>query len=523
MYLDYAVSGHVVITITRTGGLNAILNGLFLDPSSTATFARQDASTQGTWIGAYGAQSYDIVSGPSSLPAGDTVTPSGQSTFTWTTTSSDPRALQVPGSSNRVAAVWYSTTGFSVNVNLGDGLSHDLELYFDDWDNKARAETVQISDAASGLVLSTQTISSFQSGVYLDYAVSGHIVITITRTGGLNAVLNGLFLDPSSTARFASQDASTQGTWIGAYGAQGYDIVAGPVSFPAGDTVTPSGQSTFTWTTASSDPRALQVPGSSNRVAAVWYSTTGFSVNVNLGGGLSHGLELYFDDWDNKGRAETVKISDAASGAVLSTQTISSFQSGVYLDYAVSGHIVITITRTGGLNAVLNGLFLDPSSTARFASQDASTQGTWIGTYGAQGYDIVSGPVSLPAGDTVTPSGQSTFTWTAASSDPRTLQVPGSSNRVAAVWYSTTGFSVNVNLGDGLSHGLELYFDDWDNKGRAETVKISDAVSGTVLSTQTISSFQSGVYLDYAVSGHIVITITRTGGLNAVLNGLFFG
>jgi hypothetical protein len=31
--------------------------------------------------------------------------------------------------------------------------------------------------------------------VYLDYAVSGNVVITITRQGGVNAVLSGLFLD----------------------------------------------------------------------------------------------------------------------------------------------------------------------------------------------------------------------------------------------------------------------------------------------------------------------------------------
>ena len=198
-----------------------------------ANLLNQDTSTQGTWIGAHGAQGYDIVAGPVSLPAGDTVTPSGQLNYTWTTTSSDPRALQVPGSSNRIAAVWYSKTSFSVDVNLGDGVQHDLELYFDDWDNLGRAETVQISDAASGLVLSTQSISSFQSGVYLDYAVSGHIVITFTRTAGPNAILNGLLLDPSSTAVPARQDATTQGTWVGTYGGQGYDIVAGPSSLPA--------------------------------------------------------------------------------------------------------------------------------------------------------------------------------------------------------------------------------------------------------------------------------------------------
>ena len=163
-------------------------------------------------------------------------------------------------------------------MNLADGQAHDLELYFDDWDNKGRGEQVQISDAGTGKVLDTETISSFTSGVYLDWKVSGNLVITITRQAGANAVLNGVFLDstssppPTATASFLKQDTTTQGSWIGTYGAQGYDIVSGPSSLPANDTVTPSGQSTYTWTTTSSDPRALQVPGSSNRVAAVWYS-----------------------------------------------------------------------------------------------------------------------------------------------------------------------------------------------------------------------------------------------------------
>ena len=168
--------------------------------SSSRTRRRRGAGSAPT------AQGYDIVSGPSSLPASDTVTPSGQSTYTWTTTSSDPRALQVPGSSNRVAAVWYSATSFTVDVNLADGQTHDLELYFLDWDNKGRSEQVQISDAATGTVLDTETISSFTSGVYLDWKVSGHLVITITRLAGANAVLDGLFLDPtgSGTASIGS-------------------------------------------------------------------------------------------------------------------------------------------------------------------------------------------------------------------------------------------------------------------------------------------------------------------------------
>ena len=108
-------------------------------------------------------------------------------------------ALQVSGSSNRVAAVWYSSTSFTVDVNLTDGQAHDLELYFLDWDSKGRSEQVQLSDAASGQVLNTETIASFTSGVYLDWKVSGNLLITITRWAGANAVLNGLFLDPTAS------------------------------------------------------------------------------------------------------------------------------------------------------------------------------------------------------------------------------------------------------------------------------------------------------------------------------------
>ena len=266
-------------------------------------------------------------------------------------------------------------------------------------------------------MLDTETISSFVNGVYLNWQVSGDLVITITRTAGANAVLNGLFIDPpasASTASFLKSDTTTEGSWIGVYGSQGYDIVSGPTSLPSYATVTPSGESVYTYSTTSSDPRALQVPGSTNRVAAVWYSATSFTVYVNLSDGQEHDLELYFTDWDNRGRAEQVEIS-SPSGTVLATETISSFVNGVYLNWQVSGDLVITITRTAGANAVLNGVFLDPpasASDASFFKSDATTQGSWIGVYGSEGNDIVSGPSSLPSYATVTPSGEPVRTHT---------------------------------------------------------------------------------------------------------------
>ena len=55
-----------------------------------------------------------------------------------------------------------------------------------------------------------------------------------------------------------------------------------------------------------------------------------------------------------------MQISNASTGAVLNTETVTSFHSGVYLDYAVSGNVDITITHLAGANAVLSGLFFDP-------------------------------------------------------------------------------------------------------------------------------------------------------------------
>ena len=56
-------------------------------------------------------------------------------------------------------------------------------------------------------------------------------------------------------------------------------------------------------------------------------------------------------------------FSDANTQAVLSTQTVSSFHTGVYLSWTISGNVLITITKTGGANAVLSGLFFDPTTT----------------------------------------------------------------------------------------------------------------------------------------------------------------
>ncbi len=736
VYLQWNVTGNVIITVTTLAGPNALVNGLFFDPpttaaASSASFIAKDTATQGNWQPVYGNSGYDIVSGPVNLPAFAAVTPAGASTYTWTTTSSDTRALQTPGSSNRVAAVWYASTSFTIAVNLTDGQAHDIALYALDWDNKGRSEQIQIS-SHSGAILDTETLSNFSGGAYLQWQVTGNVIITVTTLAGPNAIVDGLFLDPAATSVLASQlnvsaptaetagspfnvtvtaensngivapgytgtvqftssdvqaglpasytfvaaddgkhtfsatlktagtqsitatdmhsssifgtqsgivvqaaaahslavtglpatvisgvptsftvtafdlygnvavgytgtvaftstdssatlpgnfpftstyagthsftatlktagtqtifatdtvtssiagsatttvnpvaasaslvssNSTTEGNWQNVYGSQGHDIVSGTVSLPAYATVSTAGAATYTWTTTSSDTRALQTPGSNNRVAAAWYSGGSFTIDVNLTDGLAHDVALYALDWDSKGRSEQIQISSAATNAILDTETISSFSSGVYLQWNVTGNVIITVTTLAGPNAVVNGLFFDPptapaSASASFIAKDTATQGTWQPVYGTSGYDIVSGPVNLPSFAAVTPAGASTYTWTTTSSDTRALQTPGSSNRVAAVWYASTSFTIAVNLTDGQAHDIALYALDWDNKGRSEQIQISSH-SGAILDTETLSNFSGGAYLQWNVTGNVIITVTTLAGANAVVDGLF--
>ena len=281
---------------------------------------------------------------------------------------------------------------------------------------------MQISNAATGAVLSTQTVSSFQSGTYLDYTISGNILITFTREAGTNAVLSGLFLDsaptptPTSTATFLKQDATTQGTWIHTYGAQGYDVIgsSSSVSLPSYATVTPAGASSYIWASSTTDPRALQVAGGASRIAATWYSATSFTVDVDLTDGQQHDLELYFLDWDKQGRSEQVQITSAATGAVL------VHPDGLVVPVGDLPRLHDQRQRPDHLHERGRAECRaqrpvprlrptpTPTSTATFLKQDTTTQGTWIHTYGAQGYDVIgsSSSVSLPSYATITPAGE---------------------------------------------------------------------------------------------------------------------
>jgi hypothetical protein len=299
--------------------------------TSAAHYSGLNTIAQGTWTGAFGADGSLIANVTSSLPAYATVSVTGDTPYTWAASTSDVRALQTAsGSSSRIASTYYSPTTFTVDVNLTDGNTHQVALYLVDWDSTVRTESISIVDAATGAVLDSETYASFHSGEYAIWNVAGNVQIQVTKTGGGNAVVSGLFFDPVvPSAVYGGLDTATQGTWTGIHGAGGELIANDVTNPPSYATVSVAGDTLYSWAASSTDVRALQASrGSSSRIASTYYSTGSFTINVNLTDGKTHRIALYLLDWDSTARTESVSILNVINGAVLDTETYSSFHNG---------------------------------------------------------------------------------------------------------------------------------------------------------------------------------------------------
>ena len=191
----------------------------------------------------------------------------------------------------------------------------------------------------------------------------------------------------------------------------------------------------------------------------------------------------------------------------------------------------VTITATSQADTTKSAtatVTINPATstgTAAFVHSDTTTQGNWHGVYGPDGYNVINGTVAYPSYVTVTPSGTSAATWTSSTTDVRALYTSATStSRIAACWFNSSTFLVDMVFNDGLQHQVAFYFLDWDTTARSETVLIQDANGLQLSPTQTVSNFHNGQYLVYVLSGHVHMRVSDLSySANVVLSGLFFG
>src|SRR6267142_3217476 len=125
------------------------------------------------------------------------------------------------------------------------------------------------------------------------------------------------------------------------------------------------------------------------------------------------------------------------------------------------------------------GLFRAPAralgiGSATFVDTDTVTQGTWKGTYGANGQAIPNDATNYPSYARVAFSGQIPFSWLTTTTDVRAPQKALASDRIPATWYTSSNFSIDITLTDGNPHQVALYCLDWTSSGRAQRIDMVD-------------------------------------------------
>ena len=531
-YMIWNVSGHVKVVITLTDGLNAVISGVFFDgetvntkPASVnlAAGQQQQFSASVTDVSNQ-AVSWSIASVSPANAAAGTISAAGLYTAPANVT---PAQVTVKATSAD------QTVSATAIVNLTNGAVANFKG--SDTNTEGSWHGVYGADGYS-IVNDSQSLPS-----YVSFAVQNQSNYTwASPTTDLRALQNG-----SNTGSIASTWYSGSSFYFDvnlldgnlhqlAFYALDWDnrgrgemiqiLDANSGAVLDTQTVSQFSNGTYViWNVSGHVKVVITLTDGLNAViSGVFFD--GESVNikpasVNLAAGQQQQFSASVTNVSNQAMSWSIASVSPANAAA---GTISA--AGLYTAPANVTPAQVTVKATSAdqtlsATAIVN---LTNGALANFKGSDTSTEGSWHGVYGADGYSIVNDSQSLPSYVSFAVQNQSNFTWASTTTDPRALQNGSNTGRIASTWYSDSSFSFDVNLLDGNLHQLAFYALDWDNRGRGEMIQILDANSGAVLDTRTVSQFSNGTYVIWNVSGHVKVVITLTDGLNAVISGVFF-
>jgi hypothetical protein len=194
------------LPLRRPRGLTGPISGEGTSPPTSATFLSSDATTLGAWRGHYGSAGWWIAADATSpnphLPSWAGAVTDGNP-YPFGVGTGSPYALRDAAGTSDIAGCWFTGASgtFDIEVAISDGQPHRLALYALDWHGShvagpgddRRSERIDVIDPATGTVLDSRTLSSFQ-GVYLSWTIAGHVLLRVTNTAsGNNAVVAALF------------------------------------------------------------------------------------------------------------------------------------------------------------------------------------------------------------------------------------------------------------------------------------------------------------------------------------------
>ncbi len=174
----------------------------------------EDTITSGDWGGVYGSDGYilcaylsdgDTVQDLRSLPAYiGNITYSKQLGKQWVDGVKDKRApsREEKNEYPRNAGAIYTQDPLAtlqtmtVDIQMDRGKSHQIALYFVDWERARRRVAVEMFDLDSKRLLApVQVVDDFAGGKYLIYTYDAPVRFRINHVRGPNATLSGVFFD----------------------------------------------------------------------------------------------------------------------------------------------------------------------------------------------------------------------------------------------------------------------------------------------------------------------------------------
>jgi subtilisin family serine protease len=501
-------------------------------------FVSSNTTRQGSWTNFYGSNGAYVVGESTSFPSFVNVSQTGGTPVVLANSTRNLAALQTTTSTtDRISAYEASTTSEAINLNFTDGQAHQTTIYLADLDHKKRTETVGIYDTATGLELNSQAITNFSKGEYLTWNLRGSVTIEVINDSGPSAVYSGLFFDTPPTTPTTNQGTDTTTTgqnWRNQYGSQGAIVAGDSSQLPT--YVTSFNTSTAAVTVLNSKTRsqvALQkITDVNSGIEAYFSAPTTLSLNLAVTGTQAHIVTLYFADYNHQHRQERIQVIESTTGNLLATQDIANFNNGIYVSFRISASTTFQIVNTAGPSAVLSGVFFDApfGENIHYIGTDTTTGGNWLtAQYGVTSAYVVGDNfpgVDNPSNPTISVTGgtETILNFGKPVNNAAALfktEAGNQSNNVEAYLYTQSSMVLAYNPGDDVTHELDLYFADFQNRHRIETVTVYDPATLTVLTRQTMANFSKGKYLRFNTRGELLITITNGGYPDAVISGVF--
>ncbi len=548
----WQVNGHVQFRFTNLAGPDCLANAIVFGNRAAATFVCEDKLTQGNWKPFYGADGDFLFGDSLRNPSYATlqILPGLPTTITSFSTT-DPRALQQQGSTNRIFSAASTATAATILVNTIDNAWHQLAIYCVDTERIGRREEISLVDPSNNSVLDSRLLTDFGEGKYVVWNVRNSVKVRIQCLGPDSAVVSGIFLGPPNLPPSVVLTAPAN---LATFSLPTNIVLAADVSDPDGTVsevdfyangvllgTATNAPFRFTWTNAVVGQYSLAAVAVDDRHAA----TTSAPVSLAVVPPANYQSPLVQVTTPADGSSVPTPTSlalsasvTATSGPVISLQFLidgspagptltnppfawvtAALNSGVHwIQAAVTDAFGIMTLSTSNQVTLTSA-----AASAAFRGFDFVSEGSWKGLYGTDGYVLATYATNVPPYALITPTGVQSFVWASSSTDLRAVEKPVGSDRFAGLWFATTNFAIDVNLADGNAHQVGLYCLDWDGEFGVQTIQVTDAVTGTLLDTRSVTNHGSGTYAFWVVTGHVEFLLSHdpVGDL-ARLSGLFF-